>query len=389
MAFHFTTFTTVADARAAIEALPRIGAVAPYAYLEWAQAWCEAYSGDHDRQFLGILIHEDDDACVFIALERVKMCGFVCAQLIGESHANYYMPIALHPFEWSASAIEELQFVLRQCARQHGIDVFDCERQLLEYAGAVNPLPKLAGFCTYEDLLYTPLTPDFQALVQITRVGSGAKRDRKQMAAISKLGEWQCFEATTPQDRALILRRFYEMKPQRLARKGIASTFDNVEIQSFIRNLEMTHRDDRSPYVRLFGLSLNGEVIAVTSSLSGTHHNAGMFNAIDPRFENVIHPGLVLLRHEIEMYCKSGVHMFDLGAGDARYKHTWLKYSMPMCSILVPVSLKGLAFAVATHVKRSLKHRIKASKTLWQLAQKLRALKGKLGNRGLSSGVDD
>lgn len=369
MIMEILTYTTPEAAEVAMRALMPAGITAPYNQFVWAKAWHRSFG----TEYIGLLIVKDDVPYWFMDFEIVEKSGLRIARNIGESHANFHFPVRNpHAEAWTEADAQEFKMCLLDVLKQHKIDALECNNQLESYCGVENPLLQLTKRTAMDELLYAKLMPDFEAFAQAVRGGSGRKRDRKQDRLLHEIGEWHCFEPLADDKRKAILLTFFDQKKMRLHHKGIADVFSDPRIQTFFLELSAQSHEDQYPYLRLCALYMDDKIIATSGSISNGVHCSGIFNSFDLSIASEASPGLSLQRFEIETLCNNSIHYFDMGAGDARYKRSWLKDSWPMHSFIIPVTFKGRILEIAKYTILTIKLKIKTTPWLWALAQRIR-----------------
>ncbi|MGL4975348.1 MAG: GNAT family N-acetyltransferase, partial [Bosea sp. (in: a-proteobacteria)] len=85
-------------------------------------------------------------------------------------------------------------------------------------------------------------------------------------------------------------------------------------------------------------------------------------------------PGEILLVDLIKRKCLSGIEVFDLGVGDARYKTTICDEKDDLVDSFFTVTVKGRAYAHFSRWKRALKGAIKQNPTALKIAQRASGL---------------
>ena len=101
-------------------------------------------------------------------------------------------------------------------------------------------------------------------------------------------------------------------------------------------------------------------------------------------FVSIIHgryaaesPGEQLLVRLVRHCCARGLHTFDLGIGEARYKGLFCPNAEPMFDSYWPLTLAGQPVATVFRIAAALKRAIKQQPTLWSLIVKWRRLRAR------------
>jgi CelD/BcsL family acetyltransferase involved in cellulose biosynthesis len=86
-------------------------------------------------------------------------------------------------------------------------------------------------------------------------------------------------------------------------------------------------------------------------------------------------PGDILVSRVIREQCLRGRAVFDLGVGEARYKHTFCDETVELVDVFLPVSTRGRIYALARRGLAGLKRRVKQNPRAMALVARLRRAK--------------
>ncbi|MBM3607765.1 MAG: GNAT family N-acetyltransferase [Alphaproteobacteria bacterium] len=252
-------------------------------------------------------------------------------------------------------------------------DIFILANQPESWEETPNPLLALPHQSSPSHCYSTALIADSEAFHRERLSSDARKKLRWKRKKLEELGPVSLLTARTEEEARRILEAFFAQKLQRFDDKNISSGFDSPQARAFFERCCVSHIGRRDASVELHAL-LAGERIVATYG-GGLHRGRFhcMFNSfdLDPQLSRYS-PGDILLSMLIESKCRQGVAMFDLGIGEARYKNTWCDRTEKMFDIILPLTAKGHAWAMAERTKRNLKRAIKQSSWAWPLAMKIR-----------------
>jgi CelD/BcsL family acetyltransferase involved in cellulose biosynthesis len=102
-----------------------------------------------------------------------------------------------------------------------------------------------------------------------------------------------------------------------------------------------------------------------------------MFNSIAQGRYAVESPGEQLIVNLVRGCCERGLDTFDLGIGEAHYKHLFCGDAEPLFDSYLPLGTTARLFSIAFAFSASIKRAVKQRPALWALvraARRLRAL---------------
>ena len=122
----------------------------------------------------------------------------------------------------------------------------------------------------------------------------------------------------------------------------------------------------------LHGLEVAGKLRAVTGSSRSGKRLICEFGAIAE--DNLAHtsPGDFLFFDNIQEACETGFGLYDFSVGDEPYKRLWCDIETQHFEVLLPLTLKGRALAIAMRQGARAKAFVKNSPLIWKLTKMLR-----------------
>ncbi len=334
----------------------------------WVSNWIAACSPDGLIAFL----HDERRAVLALPLEVASAGPFRIARLMGRRHANGSFPAA-DPAWLQKATPGALAVLVEAIGKAHpDIDVVALNRLLPDLDGRANPFLTFPGFSSPNIALAVDLTGGFEALLQRPNGTRKAKRHRHQARRLEAFGPCRRIEAKTPDEVERALEAFFATKEARFRKMGIANVFAPPDIRAFFLGLfTEALREPHPPFV-LHALEVGGTLRAVTgSSRCGTRLICEFGSIRDDELSS-LSPGGFLFFDNIREACERGFGVYDFSIGDEPYKRSWCDLEIQHREVLLPLTLKGRAFAFGLHQAAWATARVKGNPTLWNLMKKLR-----------------
>ena len=351
-------------------------AASVYQTPEFVLSWQESAVRADDRMLL--LIVEDKTRPIMVMPLHVSKRGPLrIARYPAGKHSNFNMPV----FDPAAGEklAGELRPLLLQAARKAQIDLFALCNQPNDWLGSANPL---TAFQTGPSPSFgAALKLDLDVEGMLTRIASKERRRklRQKQKGLQSLGHADYCEATTPAAARLLLDAYLAQKAAQFEELGINNPFAEAAVQRWLQKLAVDSLDQNSGTLRMFGLKLDGEVIAVW----GVGVYLGCASAMITSYTSKPHlartsPGELLLEWVVRRLCAEGCRQLDFGVGEARYKSQWSDMTIPLFDAYIGVSMRGAAAATAMRAGATLKRRIKQSQRLSSVLKAVRRLRSKV-----------
>ena len=341
---------------------------APAQSASWIQNWTAQAGPDALVATLSI-----EGRPVFaLALEVTRTGPFRVARFMGGRHANGNFAAA-DP-RWLAmkdgSAIRSMLAAIGKSRRD--IDLIALERLLPDLDGVANPLASLPHFPSPNLSLAVDLAGGFDALLSRASGKRKRKKHRSQTRKFEAVGSYRRIEAGTADEVNRLLDAFFEMKEFRFRKMGIANVFGDAPVRSFFRALFVEALQEKNPPFVLHGLEVAGKLRAITGSSRSGKRLTCEFGAIAEDDLGHTSPGDFLFFDNIQEACETGFEIYDFSVGDEPYKRLWCDIETQHFEVLVPLTLKGRALALALKQGAQLKAIIKNTPTIWKLTKLLR-----------------
>ena len=343
----------------------------PYQRYDWVCAYLRATGTEAEARIV-VLRDAEGRARILLPLVLGRKAGLVVARIVGDTHANYHMPL-FATRDAAAISAGEVTAALIRVGRSAGIDAYALQHQPLMWEGAANPFAQ-AGEPEASDAYGLMLGPDPEATVRRVFSADARKKLRsKEKRLIEAKGALAYRRAETAEDAARYLTAFYAHKAVRFAGMGVADPYADDAVRRFLS--AATSGAEPAVEIHVLCLAESGRVLATFGGAVSDHRFSGMMTAFDPDPEIArFSPGDLLLQHLVGEQTARGRQGFDLGVGEARYKASICDETIGLVETIVPVSLRGRAYGLMRLGLTRTKRRIKRDPRLYAVAAKLRTL---------------
>lgn len=344
----------------------------PYQRFAWISAYVSALP---DPSGIRVLVVRDAAGRprLLLPLCLHRSFGVRIARVVGGAQANFHLPLFADP-EAAALAPGALRRALRGAARAAGIDVFLLGSQPRNWDGRPNPLAAGAPAAP-SDAYGMRLDPDPEASLRRAFSADARKKLRaKERRLAESLGPLACIRAETPAACAAFLAAFHAQKAARLAAQGLRDPYADPAIRTFLARAAA----GPDPAIEIHALvaGRTGRVLATFGGAVDALRYSGMFTAFDADPDIArSSPGDLLLQHLVRDQAARGRRSLDLGIGEARYKQNTCDETIAIAQPILPVTLRGRAYALAAAGFIRAKRRIKRDPRLSGLLGRLRRLR--------------
>ncbi|MCJ2013942.1 GNAT family N-acetyltransferase [Methylobacterium sp. J-076] len=353
----------------ATEAAPDCVAT-PYQRFAWVSAYLHE-TGEAASARVAVLRDPAGRVRMLLPLTVRRQNGLVLARTVGDTHANYHLPL----FTRDAAAVpgEEIRAALVAAGRRAGIDAFAFSHQPRIWEGAPNPLA-LGGEPEASDAYGLVLGPDPDATAKRVFSADARKKLRsKEKRLTEALGPVEYRMAGDGEEARTFLAAFYRQKAARFAGMGVRDPYAPEAIRRFLDRAS----SGPDPAMEVHGLRVaaTGRILAVFGGAVNATRYSGMMTSFDADPEvGRYSPGDLLLHHLVREQTGRGRLGFDLGVGEARYKASICDETIALVESVWPVTVRGHAFALVRQGLTRLKRRVKGDPRLFAAASRVRSL---------------
>lgn len=329
--------------------------------------------------------HGEEVLCLLpLAQESRRLCW------LGQDNSDYCAPLLARDFERriDASAFPMLWAELCEALGSEDAFRFDIAdlRKMPETIGSQrNPMLTLTTMLNPSNAHLTKLSGNWETFYADKRSSSTRRRDRTKLKRLGEFGE---VRMVTPEGDAELTAAFdglIEQKSAALTRMGVHNPFADPGVRDFYLDLALNSRT----FVHLSKLAV-GSVQAATN-LGFEHHGRYYYvlASYDAGETSRFGAGAAHLRALMERAIERGLREFDFTIGDERYKLEWADVDLFLYDHIGALNWRGAIPALMQRLEIRLRRKIKQNQWLWSLAQKFRALKGRLRGSGPASGADN
>jgi len=336
----------------------------PYQSFDWVTAWYTHVSPHIGETPCAVVIKDAAGNLVALfPLAIVARTGLRIARFPGLSHSNFNMPLA-----FSSNCCEPAEG-LRTIGSALRLDAFWLHNQPFIWQEAKNPLARLPHIPSPSVAYCACLPPSGSDFFdQHYATSTQRKRLRNKKNGLAKHGNFIFAPAHSSAERHEILAAFLNHKTNWFRVRGLRNPFAPAYINRFFEAVAQTCLE--------FYALRDGERIAATfATMVKDRHMSALFTSItnDKQISRGS-PGEILLLNLMMNCADRGLQSFDLGVGEAAYKHSICPVEIPLFHAALPITLKGrIASALWLKLHR-LKRIAKKSPRLFPILQRIRSL---------------
>ena len=364
---------------AALPDWARLEVVAPasvYQTWRWVQAWLATIGAAQGIQPMIVVAYDvAGQPVMLLALGVRRFKGFSIARFAGGGDANFTMPLCQSGVAFSPG---DLRVLLAQAAGLAKLqpDIFILTNQVESWEGFTNPFAALPRQPSPSFGYKSALMTDGEAFLKSRLSGDARKKLNYKLRKLTAKGEVKLLAPQDLADPSAVIAAFQAQKAARFRALGIAVNADPQAEAAFLHQASLAQGGKAA--MEWFALACGGEIIA---AFAGGEHRGrlhGMVTsfALAPDIA-IASPGDQLMQRLCVHACQRGLHTFDLGTGEARYKSTWCSEAEPLFDCLIPTSAQGRLYGAVETARLADKRRIKQTPWLWTMV--LRARKRKAG----------
>lgn len=344
----------------------------PYQRFDWTMSYLRA-CGQLESARVLVLRDREGRPRILLPLILRREFGLCVARSVGDTHANYHMPLFASR-DAAAIPAAAIKAALSRAARSAGIDVYVLRHQPRVWEDSVNPFAA-GGEAEASDGYGLTLDADPEATVRHVFSADARKKLRsKEKRLVEAKGPVTYRRAGTPAEAARFLSTFYAHKAARFAAMGVADPYADPAIRNFLT--AATAGPDPALEIHALCLAESGRVLATFGGAVSDRRHSGMMTAFDPDPEIARYsPGDLLLCHLVRDQAARGRTGFDLGVGEARYKASICDETISLVESIIPVTLAGRAYGAVRQGLVRAKRRIKRDPRLYAALQRLRRLR--------------
>ena len=360
------------------QALEQTGVLStPYQAFDFLRLWHRHIGATEGVSPFIVVGYDAANAPLFLLPfgRRAMLGGVRVLEFLGGKHANFNMGLWRRDLAAQIDALD-LQAVLAQFAGQADLAILT--NQPMSFAGVANPLALLPQQYSPSFGYSGALSRDFDALFEANTSASARKKLRRKERLLAGHGDVTFARAQGAAEVRAVLDNFFAQKTARTRAIGLPDVFGEDDVRQFIRAAAETPTATGAPLIELYTLSVAGTIVATIGGIVADGRFSAMFISIAHGLYANESPGQQLLIHMVRHCCERGLHTFDLGIGEAKYKDLFCPDAEPMFDSYWPLSPLGRRVALAFRMIATAKRAIKQNPALWKLIVDFRRLKARL-----------
>jgi CelD/BcsL family acetyltransferase involved in cellulose biosynthesis len=347
------------------------GAVTPYQCFDWVAAYSRnALASDHAETAIIAVTSPSGKPLAILPFAVRSARGLRTVSFIGSKHANFHMGVFDRDFMAGLDAGGARQLLEEAATAIGGVDAFILHYQPVIWGGLANPFALLSAQPSPSQAYKLPLLADCEATLQNSMSSHARKKHKNKRARFAELGPSRMFVAKTPDEKERILEAFLRQKTLRFAEMGVPDAFAEPGLKRFLRTA--SGLDGGREALCLAALELNGTLVATYVGARAQGRFTGMATSFEPDPAIMkVSPGEILLVELIRHECRTGMKVFDLGVGEARYKATICNETEDLVDSFVAMSARGRLAAGVSRLAQKAKGAIKKSPLLYSAMMRI------------------
>ena len=339
----------------------------PYQRFDFLNPWQRHVGVSENAEALIVVACDGEHRpLVLLPLTLRRQFGLRIASFMGGKHSTFNMPLWDTDFARDATA-SDIDTLLARWRERGDADLLVLTQQPLRWRDQANPFALLPQQPSVNACPVLEMAPGAQLLSNSFR-----RRLRGKERKLQTLAGYRYFIASTDDEISRLLDWFFRIKPLRMAEQKLPNVFAEAGVEQFVRDACTTRFAGGNRVIDIHALAGDEEVIALFAGVADGDRFSMMFNTYTLSEQARYSPGLILMRNIIDHYVARGYRALDLGIGSDDYKRLFCKDDETIFDSFVPLTARGAAASVAMSAVARAKHRVKQSRTLFRLAQRLR-----------------
>jgi CelD/BcsL family acetyltransferase involved in cellulose biosynthesis len=369
LALEISTTHRIEEVEAVWRALEVQGIESPGQSFDFIRLWIEARQIPPADQ-LFVLASMNGRPAALLPLHRVSRAGVRVYTWFPGAHVGCGAPLVDAAILAGLTSSERATFWQRLFAGLEGADLVHLANVPDRAYGIEGMFAELGRSAPVTETLYRSAFSSWEEANTTQRSKSRRKHDRQQGERLDALGKVS-FEVLGPSEAAgPVLAEMFRQRAERFEVMGVADPFAAPDIARFYASIVAP---GSAVAVRLHLLRLDGEIVAMRYSIE---HGDRLFCLIssmsdDERIQGGS-PGKQCLLRVMQTVFDAGHRVFDMGNGFTDEKRHWCNVQIGLRSHYVPLTPVGRLTLEADQLWRSIRARIKASKTLLGIVKAVR-----------------
>jgi CelD/BcsL family acetyltransferase involved in cellulose biosynthesis len=354
--------------------------ISVYQRYHWVEAYLQANSKTEKIQPF-IIVGRLKNDIVFILPCTLHGRFGTRVKFIGGKHVNVNLGIFPQAFRDVITPRCFGQIFARIRKLVPGIGYLGLCCQPENWNGSPNPLLREPHQRSANPAFLINLSGGFDETLARGNAKRKRKKFRQQVRQCEALGGYQLYKPDGIEEINYLIDQFLAQKSKRLKSLGIKDVFADEGIKEFLVGLATSSTKHKSPLLQLYALKIGNQTAAVFGAGAMGKHLSGYFSSIDAEQFGEVSPGEMLLYLVVEDACAQGYEMFDLGAGDERYKRSWSTDKIDMYDMIVPYNYKAAPVVYLRRAYGAVRRTIRENETYWNAYKTIRKMIPSLWNK--------
>lgn len=359
------------------QTLEKDGVGCAYHTFSWCLSWAEHLSKKERARAVVVVATHQEQPILLLPLAFHKHLGITTARWLAEDLLNQNTGFWKSEALYQADA-NQIRQRIKTALTARGVDTIALCNMPQKLEGSEFPLAD-KSFPTSPNAIYPfALSKPWEELLKSKRSKAARKKHRSKLSKLQEQGLLEFCSETTSGDQSTAVEAMLSQREARQQATGIPTAFSKPAYQRFITQAFVECAAENSAVKpRFYTLKLDGSIISTCLALS--HHGRLYCYSTSIACGDLqrFSPGELLMQHAIEDACNTGLHTFDFGLGEERFKLSWSEPEH-LKDWIQPISLKGKAWAKVQLWKQTAKRTLRNNPSFWALYRRARHLFAKL-----------
>ncbi|MEN0040605.1 MAG: GNAT family N-acetyltransferase, partial [Pseudomonadota bacterium] len=326
-----------------------------YQSFDWVETWSRQAGRGAKMQPRIVVGRKDGKVLFLLPLSTYRRAFYRMLSFLADTHSNFCMGLFDRDLIPRLTKADMQALIAELAELLAPVDVLEFCCQPVGWDDTTNPFALLRWQQSHNMGYALSLEGGFDAALNRRNGARKRKKFRWQTNKLKSVGGAHLRIASTPQEVDSFMDRAMELTSKRFDRAGIWNTFQNEGVVPFFRELATSSLGQDEPALLLYGLEIEGKLRAVFAGgiRSGQFH--GCFTAIADDEYTSVSPGEMLIYLVIQDCVGRGLHTFDLGRGEERYKTSWCDQRLAMFETSIALKRTAIGYTTYENVKLSIK----------------------------------
>lgn len=348
----------------------------PFQDYDWVKSWYSHHIEQTNTRPVVVLGYANDELVFILPLAVEQHCGIHRLSWLASEINDYNCPLITLEFLSHMTKSMAKKVWLEIARLDKSIDVFHLVKQPEKLAGFANPFAARGGSKSSCDSHMLTLKRDWKLLHSELRSVKFRRSVRQKKNRLKRAGKLTFRSVRKPAERASALNTILGWKSDQLEKTSDRNPFACPTLRHTIKSVAKTGTKTGS--LRIYGLYLNGEMIAGIIVFVGGRTFSLFTTAYDPDAMPSCSPGTVLLVKSLELSARAGMHTYDFLAGDEAYKLSWCTHRLGLIDCYFGATLIGHGLGFVSRLRLEGKKWIKSNANAMTFLRTLNLFRARL-----------